>query len=75
VTKSAPTIKRRKSWPRWARWYAIDRHGYRGVYSTKPVLGYGCNDQLDWIFGDKAEAVRGPRRIRGWRQSLRRIVT
>ena len=67
------TIERRKSWPKWARWYAADhpRIGFRCVFSKRPVKGsypQWCNT------GKRILVVRGPIPDPDWTKTLRKIV-
>lgn len=66
------TIKRRKSWPRWARWYAVGPYD-RAVYSLKPEWGEMCGGLSGWMFAGKGAGVRGPN-IKPNALSLRRII-
>lgn len=65
------TITRRKTWPSWARWFAIDECGSRYVYEKRPEIG----NFNDWypVRGDW-NSVRGPRLDADWTKTLRRIV-
>jgi hypothetical protein len=76
MTATIKTIKRRKGWPKWARWYAVDPHGC-GVYDTKPEIGEACGGLPSWIFGGRGVVVSGPSTLTlrcHWTQTLRRIV-
>jgi hypothetical protein len=65
-----PTVKRRKSWPKWARWYAVDEDGTMYVFATRPGIFL-----FSWIvLGGKCDQVRGPR-LCSWRESLRKIAS
>ena len=64
------TIKRRKAWPRWARWYAVNGWEWwkADVFATRPRMLSKC-----W-HSDRWEDVRGPRLDADWTKTLRRIT-
>jgi hypothetical protein len=81
VTKPIPTIKRRKSWPKWAKFFchqnpALNRPPHGRLSAYLPVIHESCFtfSTPHWGCTGTNGHVRPPRTSRDWRKSLRRIV-
>jgi len=44
--KRGKTIERKKDWPAWAEWFAVDGNGNEWVYARRPVRS---NEKDYWI--------------------------
>lgn len=84
MSEKIKTIRRRKAWPKWARWYVAQSpeadvlgHGHGRCSRLKPVVSMARDHREnsgwncrgpDWL------VVSGPRLSRDWTKTLRRIV-
>jgi len=70
------TILRKKGWPKWAKYYAVDHYYGTWVYSKEPS-NIPCTDAW-WFYNcvGKMKIVRGhlAEDCKTWCDSLRRIV-
>lgn len=71
-----PTIKRRKAWPKWARFYVVCDGNGGYVCRTKPRIFRNQGHMWSsWAGMGRNQHVRGPTfRGQHWHDSLRRIV-
>lgn len=46
------TIRRRKSWPKWARWYAVDGDDLAFVFAEEPTLRRDYTGMQYWMSHD-----------------------
>lgn len=72
------TCKRKKSYPSWAMYKAIDKDGSVFVYELEPTIKSSTLDWFmkmpDWIGGAKVTFIKTKKNYKGdWTKSLRRI--
>lgn len=75
------TIKRKPSWPKWAKWYCEDKSGRTCVFEGRPTfskwrIARSMEMWVNTIPGERIKRAKQvkPYRTTAWRNSLRRIV-
>ena len=72
MTTAPKTIRRRKGWPKWAKWYAKDADGGTFLFEKEPLIG--GTTWYEPSFHGKLDEIEINRPCKSWQQSLRRIL-